>query len=93
MPNGSFVFRIAGRVSYYTGNMMPYVGLTYVHDVERERIIAAPLPSDDRDEFIANAGVSFFGEGAISGGIDFSYNFSRDDTDGLGVGANVSFKF
>ena len=85
--------QVAGRVSYYTDGMLPYIGLTYVHDVERERIIAAPLPSDDRDEFIANAGVSFFGEGPISGGIDFSYNFGRDDTDGLGVGANISFTF
>ncbi len=85
--------QVAGRVSYYTGTMMPYVGLTYVHDVERERIIAAPLPSDDRDEFIANAGLSFFGEGPISGGVDVSYNFSRDDTEGFGIGANISFKF
>ena len=56
--------QVAGRVSYYTESVMPYIGLTYVHDVERERIIAAPLPSDDRDEFILNAGLSFFGTGA-----------------------------
>jgi len=85
--------QVAGRVSYYTESVMPYAGLTYVHDVERERIIAAPLPSDDRDEIILNAGLSFFGTGAVSGGIDLSYNFERDDTDGFGVGANLSFKF
>ncbi|MBX3492234.1 MAG: autotransporter outer membrane beta-barrel domain-containing protein [Parvibaculum sp.] len=85
--------QVAGRVSYYTESVMPYIGLTYVHDVERERIIAAPLPSDDRDEFILNAGLSFFGTGAVSGGLDLSYNFNRDDTDGFGVGANLSFKF
>ncbi|PKQ05272.1 MAG: hypothetical protein CVT72_10015, partial [Alphaproteobacteria bacterium HGW-Alphaproteobacteria-11] len=85
--------QVAGRVSYYTESVMPYIGLTYVHDVERERIIAAPLPSDDRDEFILNAGLSFFGTGAMSGGLDVSYNFNRDDTDGFGVGANLSFKF
>lgn len=38
---------------------MPYVGLIHAHDVERERIIAAPLPSDGRDEFIANVSFKF----------------------------------
>ncbi len=85
--------QIAARASYYTETALPYIGITYVNDVDSERVIAAPLPSDDEDEFIANAGVTFFGEGALSGGIDLSYNFGRDDTDGFGIGANVSFAF
>ncbi len=85
--------QVAARVSYYTENVLPYIGLTYVNDIDNERVIAAPLPSDDDDEFIANAGATFFGEGPLSGGIDVSYNFGRDDTDGFGIGANVNYRF
>lgn len=85
--------QVAARVSYYTQNVLPYIGVTYVNDIESERVVAAPLPSDDDDEFIVNAGATFFGEGPVSGGFDVSYNFGRDDTDGFGIGANISYRF
>ena len=85
--------QVGVRANYYMDEMMPYLGITYVNDVDSDRVIAAPLPSDDEDEFIANAGVTFFSSDPISGGLDLSYNFGRDDTDGFGVGANIRFAF
>ncbi|MBX3491932.1 MAG: hypothetical protein KF899_03175 [Parvibaculum sp.] len=46
-------------VTCCAGNTMLCAGLTYVHDVGRERMIAVPLPPDDCDEFIANVRFKF----------------------------------
>ncbi len=87
--------QVGGRAMYYTSNVMPYVGVTYINDVNAAavRTAANPQPANDDDDFLLQAGLSLYGDTAFSGGIDLSYNAAREENDAWGIGANVSYSF
>ncbi len=87
--------QLGGQVSYYTENFMPYVGATYVYDAISDDVttITPPQPDNDKDEVRLDAGLSFFGSGAFSGGLSANYSVLREDYEGWGVGGNVSYRF
>jgi outer membrane autotransporter protein len=87
---------LGGQVSYYTEKAMPYASLTWQKELGKERVAVAAgqaTPSNDADELVLGLGLSFFGEGAVSGGISGSKTFSRDNFDGSMISANVSIAF
>lgn len=87
--------QIGGRVMYYTTNVMPYFGATYIADVDREnvRTAANPQPANDEDDVLLQAGVSLFGDTPFSGSLDLSYNAAREENEAWGIGGNVSYRF
>ena len=86
---------IGGKVSYYGGSYMPYIGATYKYDAISDNVttVAPPSPANDKDEVQLEAGVSLFGSGPLSGGISANYSVLREDFDGWGVGANIAYRF
>lgn len=86
---------IGGKVSYYGGSYMPYVGATYKYDAISDNVttVAPPSPANDKDEIQLEAGLSLFGDGPLSGGISANYSVLREDYDGWGVGANIAYRF
>lgn len=87
--------QIGGRVMYYMSNFMPYAGVTYINDINRDtvRTVANPQPANDEDDVLLQAGVSIFGDGPLSGGLDLSYNAAREENDAWGLGGSVSYAF
>lgn len=87
--------QLGGRVMYYTQNFMPYLGATYINDVNRDKVRTAanPQPANDEDDVLLQAGISLFGDTAFSGNLDLSYNAAREQSDAWGIGGNVSYRF
>ncbi|MEP0069914.1 autotransporter outer membrane beta-barrel domain-containing protein [Pyruvatibacter sp.] len=87
--------QVGGRAMYYTQNFMPYVGVTYINDVKRDKVRTAanPQPANDEDDVLIQTGLSLYGETAFSGSLDFNYNAAREQNDAWGVGGNVSYRF
>ncbi|MDW3097126.1 MAG: autotransporter outer membrane beta-barrel domain-containing protein [Alphaproteobacteria bacterium] len=87
--------QVGGRVMYYTQNFMPYIGATYINDVNRDKVRTAanPQPANDEDDVLLQAGVSLFGDTSFSGGLDLSYNAAREENEAWGIGGNVSYRF
>ncbi len=86
---------LGGKVSYYGGSYMPYVGATYKYDAISDNVntVTPPSPANDNDEVLLEAGINLFGDGPLSGGISADYSVLRDDYDGWGIGGRVSYRF
>jgi len=86
---------VGGKVSYYAGSFMPYVGATFKQDVISNNVttVAPPSPANDKNEVSLEAGVSLFGDGPLSGGISANYSVLREDFEGWGLGANIAYRF
>lgn len=86
---------LGGKVSYYGGGYMPYIGATYRYDAISDNVttVAPPSPANDKDEVQLEAGISLFGDGPLSGGISGNYTVLREEFDGWGVGGNISYRF
>jgi autotransporter-like protein len=86
---------LGGKVSYYGGSFMPYIGATYKYDAISDNVttVAPPSPANDKDEVSLEAGVSLFGDGPLSGGISGNYSVLREDYEGWGLGANIAYRF
>ncbi|MCZ6803019.1 MAG: hypothetical protein O7D86_03555 [Proteobacteria bacterium] len=50
-------------------------------------------PSNDDDDFLLSAGVRYFGGHGISGNLEYSKRFDRDDFDEDRVGLSVRVDF
>ncbi len=83
------------KVSYYTSNLLPYFGVTYMYDAISDDVTTTtpPQPDNDNDEVQLEAGIALFGEGAWSGGISGNYSLFREDYEAWGIGGNISFQF
>jgi len=87
---------LGGQVSYYAGTVMPYAKLTYNRELGKDRIVVAAgqaQPSNDADEVVLGGGLSIFGSGAMSGGLDISKTLSRSNFDGTAVSGSLSITF
>ncbi len=86
---------LGGKVNYYGGSYMPYIGATYKYDAISDNVntVTPPSPANDKDEVLLEAGVSLFGDGNLSGGISGNYSVLREDYDGWGIGGNISYRF
>ena len=88
--NGTFVaesrtkvgtFSIAGDVAYIYNNYEPFLNLAYNYDFSLREIavISGPQPSNDDDDILMTAGVRYFNKNGISGNLEYSKRFLRDD--------------
>ncbi len=87
---------IGGQAMYYMENMMPSISLAWQKEVGKKRMTVGAgqaAPSNDSDEFVLGIGISFFGEGPLTGGINGSKTFSRDNFDSTSISANIAIAF
>ena len=87
--------QLGAKLSYYTANLLPYFGATYMYDAISDDVITTtPLqPANDNDEVQLEAGIALFGDGAWSGGLSGNYSLLREEYDAWGIGGNISFQF
>ncbi len=77
------LFRIGFDIGYAKPKVFePYIGVAYLNYFEQPEItvLSSTAADTDDDEFLASAGIRFFGE-TISGSVSWNRNFSRDFLD------------
>jgi len=74
---------IAGDVAYSYKNFEPFVNVSYQYDFELTEltVTTGPQPSNDRDDVLMRVGVRYFDKNGISGNLEYSKRFDRDDFD------------
>lgn len=90
--NGAFVddqetqlrqYRIGGNIAYTLQEYEPFLSLNYSRDFKMTEITVAtgPQPSNDNDDYLFGAGVRYFGNNGVSGNLEYSKRFDRDNFD------------
>ncbi len=74
---------IAGDVAYSWNNYVPFINLSYQNDFQLNEITVAtgPQPSNDSDDILMTAGVRYFNKNGITGNLEYSKRFLREDFD------------
>lgn len=72
---------LAGDVAYSFKNYEPFVSLSYQNDFALREIsvTTGPQPSNDNDDILMMTGVRYFNKNGITGNIEYSKRFLRDD--------------
>lgn len=74
---------IAGDIAYSYKNYEPFVNLSYQYDFSLTEISVAtgPQPTNDANDLLMTTGVRYFNNNGISGNIEYSKRFLRDNFD------------
>ncbi len=72
---------IAGDVAYSFNEWEPFVNLSYQYDYSLQRVVATPQPANDINDLLFTAGVRYFEKSGISGNLEYSKRFLRDNFD------------
>lgn len=74
---------IAGNIAYSFKNYEPFLNLSYQRDISFRKIsvTTGPQPTNDNDDILMTAGVRYFNKNGISGNLEYSKRFDRDDFD------------
>ena len=97
--NGSTVrttqARLGGQAAYNAGNIVPFVGLTYIYDLERteQGAIGGQSAANDRDGWQVRAGFNIRSSGALYGGIVLSSEVGRSQVKNDQLLVNVGVRF
>jgi len=87
---------VAGDVAYSYKNFEPFVNVSYQYDFELTEIAVTtgPQPSNDRDDVLMRVGVRYFdNNNNISGNLEYSKRFDRDDFDEDRISLTVRIDF
>ena len=87
--------RLGGQASYGSGTFVPYVGATYIRDLQSpsQAAFGGQTPANDKDGWQLTAGLNIFSRGAVSGGILFSTETGRQQVKNDVVLANIAVRF
>ncbi len=74
---------IAGDVAYSYNNFEPFVNLSYEYDFQLREIsvTTGPQPVNDDDDILFSAGVRYYNNNGISGNLEYTKRFERDNFD------------
>jgi autotransporter-like protein len=72
---------IAGDVAYSYKEFEPFLSLSYQYDFSLQNISAAtdPQPANDKDDILLSVGVRYFEKSGITGNLEYSKRFLRED--------------
>ena len=86
---------IAGDVAYSYKNFEPFLNVSYQYDFELTKIsvTTGPQPSNDRDDILMTAGVRYYDNNGISGNLEYTKRFDRDDFDEDRISITVRVDF
>lgn len=97
--NGSTVrttqARLGGQAAYNAGNIVPFVGLTYIYDLEHasQGAIGGQSAANDRDGWQVRAGLNIRSAGALYGGIVLSSEVGRSQVKNDQLLVNIGVRF
>ncbi len=86
---------IAGDVAYSFENYEPFLNLSYQRDISFRKIsvTTGPQPTNDNDDILLTTGVRYFNKNGISGNLEYSKRFDRDNFDEDRVSLTVRADF
>ncbi|MCZ6803763.1 MAG: autotransporter outer membrane beta-barrel domain-containing protein, partial [Proteobacteria bacterium] len=86
---------VAGDVAYSYQNFEPFLNLAYQYDFSLTEIAVTtgPQPSNDNDDILMRVGVRYFDNNGISGNLEYSKRFERDDFDEDRISLTVRVDF
>jgi hypothetical protein len=87
--------RLGAQASYNAGIFMPYVGLTYIRDLQSpsQAAFGGQTPANDKDGWLVAVGVNVFSRGALSGGLMFTSETARQQVKNDVFLANLAVRF
>lgn len=86
-------FRFAGQAAYWMNGAMPYVGLSIAKDMS-DSDVPGEDPLRKGDAFTATVGVNFFSlSNNLTGGIFYSQEINRPNSDNRVIAANINLRF
>lgn len=74
---------IGGNVAYSFNDWEPFLNLSYQYDYQLQEIVSAtgPQPSNDKDDILLTTGIRYFEKSGITGNLEYSKRFFRDNFD------------
>lgn len=87
--------RLGGQLSYDTGGIVPYAGLTYIYDTQAptQPVFGGLTPANDRDAWQVALGVNFYSRGPLSGSVQYSQDTNRKEVKNNILMANIAYRF
>ena len=87
--------RLGGQAVYNAGQVLPFAGITYVYDFQKaiQGAVLGQTPANDRDGFLAVAGLQFTSQGSLYGGIQLSSELGRKEVKNNSIVVNVGMRF
>ncbi|MFN0160867.1 MAG: autotransporter domain-containing protein [Burkholderiales bacterium] len=87
--------RAGGQVAFNAGVLVPYVGLTYIYDLQSPQAptFRGQTPANDKDSLLVSLGVNIASRGAVSGGLLFTSETGRKQFKNDVLLANIAVRF
>lgn len=87
--------RLGLQAAYNAGNVVPFVGLTYIYDYQHpaQGTVGGQTPANDRDAWQVRVGVNLRSAGALYGGIALSSDRGRSQVKNDQILFNVGLRF
>ncbi len=72
---------VGGNVAYSFNEWEPFLTLSYQYDYQLQEIVAAtgPQPSNDKDDILLTTGIRYFEKSGITGNLEYSKRFTRQN--------------
>jgi Autotransporter beta-domain len=87
--------RLSGQAGYNMGQVVPYVGLSYIYDIRRpdQAPVAGQSAANDRDAWAPSIGIRFSSGGALYGGLQYTSEKSRSQVKNNQILFNLGLRF
>ena len=87
--------RVLGQAMYNAGMFVPFVGVTYIYDLERpfQAAVGGQSAANDRDGWQLRAGVNFRSSGALYGSVQVTSEVGRSQVKNDQILFNVGMRF
>ncbi len=87
--------RAGGQAMYNAGAVLPFVGLTYINDLQRpnQAPVGGQSAANDRDGWQVRLGLNIPTRGALYGSVAFSTEVGRTQVKNNQLMANLGFRF
>ena len=87
--------RLGAQAAYNAGSVVPFVGVTYINDLERptQGVIGGQTAANDRDAWQVRLGMNFRSGGALYGGVVLSTDVGRSQVKNDQIMVNVGMRF
>jgi len=82
--------RLEGMASWMVGIVEPYASVAYLHDLQRTKV---PGADNDRSAIEARAGATVYATDSLSGGLEYSEEFGRAQTENRSFTLNLRATF
>ena len=87
--------RLTGQVGYDAGNVIPYLGLSYINDIRRpdQAPIDGVAAANDSDAWTPTIGLRFKSDGTVYGSIQYSSERTRSEVKNNQFLINLGVRF